>query len=95
MIGIREVNVTHQVQQVVMTRIQAEVLEQQLGAYDTYGVVIETHADAVRNADQIGRINKHLAVHLRMSSGATNGDTTLAVTLKTYQLIGHETINQR
>ena len=81
MLGIREVDVTHQVQQVVIARVESEVLQQQLRAHDTHGVVIKTHADAIGDADQIGRIYVHLTIHLGLTGGATNGYTTLAIAL--------------
>ena len=53
-VGIREVYVAHDVQRLLVIGIESEVLEHQVGAYDADGVVVEAHADAVGNADEIG-----------------------------------------
>ena len=78
-----------------MTRIESEVLQQQLGAHDTDGVVIKSHTDAVWDADEIGRVDIHLTIHLRLAGGTTDREVALAIALQTYQLVGNEAIDQR
>ena len=93
-LGIREVDVAHQVQRLVIIGIETEVLQQQMAAHDAYRVVVEAHADTVGDADEIGLVDIHLTVYVGMGGGTFDGQRALAVALKTHQLVGHETVGQ-
>ena len=40
--------------------------------YDTYGVVVEAHPDAVWDTDEIGRVNIYFTIHIRMFQSPIN-----------------------
>ena len=95
MLSIGEVDVTHQVQRLFVIGIESEVLEQQLAPDDAHGVIVETHTDAVGQADEIGIVYIDFTVDFRVGSGAFDGELSLAVALKTDELVGNETIGDR
>ena len=66
-----------------------------MGVDDTDGVVVETHADAIGFAHEIGVLHENLTVHLRLRRIALHGQLALAEALKSHQMVGYEAVGQR
>ena len=94
-VHIREIDVTHHVDRLVVVGIESEVLEQQTGIDDTHRVVVKTHADAVGQTYQIGIFHIELTVYLRMFQRSLDGEVTLGITLETHDLVFYETVDKR
>ena len=95
MIHVGEVDAAHHVQRLIVVGIESEVLQQQLAADDAYGVVVEAHADAVRDADEVGRVDIHLAVDVGMAGSAPDGHAAFCIAVETDDLVGHEAVDER
>ena len=91
-VQIAEVDVAHQVQRFVVIGVESEVLQQQVTAYDTHGVVVEAHPDAIGDTHQIGGIDIDLTVHVGVLGGALDGQFTFAVALQTDDLVCYESV---
>ena len=94
MVGVGEVYLAHHVQRFLIIGIKSEVLEQQMRAYDTDGVVIKPHANAVGDTDEIGRIDIHFPIDIGMNQTAMNVEGAIAVTFQTDDLIRNETVDE-
>ena len=95
LVEVREVDVALHVQRLFVIGIESEVLEQQVGAHDAHGVIVEAHAHAVGHADQVGRVEVDFAVDVGRVGGALDGQLAFAVALQTYQLVGNEAVGYR
>ena len=94
MVGVGEINVAHQVEGLVVVSIESEVLQQQVAADDTDGVVVEAHPDAVGLTDEIGVFHVDLTIDQRMPGSALDVQLAFAEALEADQLVRHKTIGQ-
>ena len=92
---IREVDITHHIQRFIVIGIESEVLEQQVGAHDTDGVIVEAHPDTVGRTDQIGGIDIYLTIDIRVNQTAMHIERTIAIAFETNKLVGDEPIDDR
>ena len=61
---------------------------------DGDGIVAEPHLNAVRFADNVGRIEEHLTVDLRTGERSLYGDVALGISLETDNAIGDESVHE-
>ena len=92
MLGIGEVDVAHQVQRLVVVGIESEVLQQEVTAYDSHRVVIESHPNAIGDTHEIGRVDVDFAVDIGVGCRALDLQFAFAVALQTDNLVGHHTV---
>ena len=63
-----------------------------MASYDTYRVIIETHADAVWNTHEIGRVDIDFAVDIGMGCRSLDRQFAFAIALQTDNLVGYHTV---
>ena len=95
MVEVGEVDATHHVQGLVVVGIESEVLQKQLAAYDADGVVVETHADAVWDAEEVGVVDIHLAVDVGVSGGTSDGHAAFGIAVEAEDLVWCEAVDER
>ena len=95
MVEVGEVDAAHHVQRLVVVGVHAEVLQHQLAADDADGVVVEAHADAVGDADEMGIFDEHLTVDIRMTDGTPDSHAAFRVAVETEDLVGCKAVDER
>ena len=91
-VHIREIDIAHHVDRLVVIGIESEVLEQQTGIDDTHRVVVKAHADAIRLTYQIGILDIDFTINLRMFQCALDGQFAFGKALETYNLVCDESV---
>lgn len=61
---------------------------------DRHGVVCEAHGDAVGHADQLCGVEVEFAVDVQLVQGSVQRERSLSGSLQSYDLIGHETVDE-
>ena len=69
LVEVAEVDVPLNVQRVLVVGIDGEVLKQQVGVDNAYGVIVETQRDTIGNALDIRRGEHDLAIDDRTRNG--------------------------
>ena len=94
-IHIREVDVTHEDERLVVVGIETEILNKKFGIDQANGVVVEAHLYTVWLTHKIGIFYEDFAIDIWMNGCAFNIEFSLAKALKSYNLIRHKTIGYR
>ena len=94
MVCVGEIQTAHHIQRLVVVGVKTKVLQQQLAAYDAYWVVVEAHADAVGDADEVSGVDIELTVDIWMTGGSPDGHAPLCIALEAYNLVRHEAVDE-
>ena len=94
MVEVGEIHATVHLQRIIVVGVELIVLQREMAAHDTHGVVAETESHAVGFAHQIATVEIHLPVYLRLAQLALHGEVAVGISLEADDLIGNEAVEQ-
>ncbi len=92
-IHVGEVDVSVDIQRIVVVGIQRKVLQQQIVAHDSHRVVVHPQVQTIRHTGERSRIEIEFTVDLRRGDSPLHSQFTVGIAIQTEQFVGDKAVD--